>query len=155
MKKSVLLSTILYFFTAIAALAANAPGMTPAASALQPPLTDKASGSEGVSEHASTPKAANQNTYTVEELYKNGQKLNKEKVIVHGQVVKTTSGIMGKSWTHIQDGTGDKEKGNNDLICISSTAQPTVGDKVTFTGTVTFNPESRYRLTLEDATITK
>ena len=155
MKKFILLPTILCYFIATAALAADAPGMTPVAPALQPSLAGKASGTETVSEHAPTTKAAQLHAYTVEELYKNSQKLNKEKVVVHGQVVKMTSGIMGKSWTHIQDDTGDKKTGTNDLICISGTAQPEVGDEVTFTGTVTFNPESRYRLTLEDATIVK
>jgi hypothetical protein len=147
MKKSILLPTILCYFIATAALAADAPGLAPVTPALQTPSAGKASGSEAVS--------ARPNIFTVAELYKNSEKLNKEKVVVHGQVVKMTSGIMGKSWTHIQDGTGDKKTGTNDLICISGTAQPEVGDEVTFTGTVTFKPESRYRVTLEDATITK
>jgi hypothetical protein len=140
MKKSILLSTILCYFMATAAFAADAPGITPSA-----PLASKVSGSE-----AAKPKA-----YTIEELYKNIEKLSKEKVVVHGQVVKTTSGIMGKIWTHIQDGTGDKTKRTNDLICISSTAQPEVGDEVTFVGTVNYTPNTRYSLTLEDATILK
>jgi hypothetical protein len=143
MKKSILLSTMLCYFMATAAFAAEAPGMTPVAPAT--PLASKASGSE----------SAKTKAYTVEELYKNSQKLNKEKVVVHGQVVKTTSGIMGKTWTHIQDGTGDKIKKTNDLICISGTDQPEVGDEVTFTGTVNYTPDSRYLVTLEDASIIK
>jgi len=150
MKKSVLLSTILCFLMTTAALAAEAPGMAPVTPALLP-----ASGSKVVSEPASPTKTASPKAYTVEELYKNSQKLSKEKVIVHGQVVKSTSGIMGKNWTHIQDGTGDKKQATNDLICISGTAQPEVGDEVTYIGTVNYNPGTRYTITLEDATIIK
>ena len=69
--------------------------------------------------------------------------------------VKVTSGIMGKTWTHIQDGTGDKSKGTNDVICISAIQGPEVGEEISITGTVTLNPQSRYKLVLEDATFNK
>ena len=95
------------------------------------------------------------NTYTIEELFKNGAELNNKKVVVHGQVIKVTPNIMGKIWTHLQDGTGVKNKRNNDLICISATDRAEVGEMVTVTGTVAFNSESRYKLVIEDAAINK
>jgi len=143
MKKRVLLCTSLCYLVAAVAMAAEAPGSMPGSS-LQTPSVGKISGAAAVS-----------NTYTIEELFKNGAELDKKKVVVHGQAVKVTPNIMGKIWTHIQDGTGDKNKGTNDLICISAVDRTEVGEMVTITGTVAFNAESRYKLVIEDATINK
>jgi hypothetical protein len=150
MKKRMLLSTSLCYLIATAAMAAEAP-----VSSLQPTLTGKMSSVSSVSDNNSVAKVTGPNTYTVEELYKNSAELNKKKVVVHGLAVKVTSGIMGKTWTHIQDGTGDKNKGTNDLICISAAYGTEVGKVVTITGTVIFKPGSRYKLVIEDATINK
>lgn len=133
MKKCILVFASLCCLSGAAAMAAEAPGSTP----------------------ASTPQSRVGSTYTVEELYKNGAELHNKKVVVHGEAVKVTPNIMGKIWTHIQDGTGDESKGTNDIICISATDKPGVGDMVTITGTVVFNPEGRYKLVIEDATIKK
>lgn len=133
MKKCLLLFASLCCLISAAAVAAEAPGSTRVS-----PVQLRAA-----------------NTYTIEELYKNGAESDKKKVVVHGQVVKVTPNIMGKIWTHIQDGTGDKNKGTNDLISISAVDRPEVGEMVTITGTVVFNPESRYKLVIEDATIEK
>ena len=143
MKKRVLLCTSLCFLVAAVAMAAEVPGSMPGSS-LQPSSSEKISGAAAVS-----------NTYTIEELFKNGAELNNKKVVVHGQVIKVTPNIMGKIWTHLQDDTGDKNKGNNDLICISATDRAEVGEMVTVTGTVAFNSESRYKLVIEDAAINK
>jgi hypothetical protein len=148
MKKRMLLSTSLCYLIATAAMAAEAP-----VSSLQPTLTDKMSSASSVSDNNSVAKVTGPNTYTVEELYKNSAELNKKKVVVHGLAVKVTSGIMGKTWTHIQDGTGDKNNGTNDLICISAVYGTEVGKVVTVTGTAIFKPGSRYKLVIEDATI--
>ncbi len=133
MRRLLLLTVALNCLIAAVAIAAETPG-----SPLQPPSTGRA------------PAA---NTYTIEELYKNAASLNGKKVVVRGQVVKMTDGIMGKAWTHIQDGTGDGSKGNNDLICISRVVMGQVGAVVTVTGTAVFNPESRYKLVLQDAAL--
>ena len=146
MKKRILLSASICCFIASVAMAAEAPGPAPV-SPTQAPVAAKTPDAATVSENAAV--------YTIEALYKNGAELNKKKVMVHGLVVKMTSGIKGKSWTHIQDGTGDKSKGTNDVICISSTDRGEVGDQVTVAGTVIFIPESRYKLVLEDAIISK
>jgi hypothetical protein len=113
------------------------------------------SGTSSVPENSPGANATGPNTYTVEELYKNSSELHKKKVVVHGVVVKVTSGIMGKTWTHFQDGTGDKNKGTNDVICISANNGAQAGETVTITGTVIFKPESRYTVVIEDAIISK
>jgi len=152
MKKRILLSTTLCYLIAAAAMAADAPGSTPASS-LQSPGGGKISGAAVVPENISGATVTAPDTYTIEGLYKNSAELNKKKVVVHGQAVKVTPGIMGKTWTHIQDGTGDKNKGTHDVICISAIYTAAVGEMVTVTGTVVFNPEKRYKLVIEDATI--
>lgn len=150
MKKRMLLSTSLcYLIIAAVAMAAEAPG-----SSLQPPSAGKIS-DVSVPENGSATKVKGPNTYTVEELYKNGAELNKKKVVVRGVAVKVTGGIMGKTWTHIQDGTGDKNNGTNDVICISAAYGPEVGKVATITGTVIFKRGIRYKLVLEDVTFSK
>jgi DNA/RNA endonuclease YhcR with UshA esterase domain len=150
MKKLTLLSASLCYFIAAVAMAADAPGSKTAA-APQPP-----SAAGTVPEHLPAAKPAEVSSYTIEELYGKSAELGKKRVVVHGRAVKVTSGIMGKIWTHIQDGTGDKNKGTNDLICISAaTDEATVGDLVTITGTVILKPGTRYPVTLGDATISK
>ncbi|HBA89241.1 MAG TPA: hypothetical protein DCZ75_15035 [Geobacter sp.] len=109
MKKRILLSTSLCCLIAAIAMAADKPGSTPVTSG-------KKSGAAAVS-----------TSYTIEEVYKNSAVLEKKKVVVHGQAVKVTPNIMGKIWTHLQDGTGDPNKGTHDLLCISEVDRPVVG----------------------------
>jgi len=56
--------------------------------------------------------------------------------VVKGQVTKVASGIMGKNWIHLQDGTGNEKKKTNDLVVTTTAAEPEVGDIVTMTGTL-------------------
>ena len=151
MKKLMLLSTSLCLLIAAAAMAAEAPGSAP----VNAPPAGTVSGAAVVPGNVSVPKVTAPKAYTIEELYKKSAELHKHKVVVHGEAVKVTGGIMGKTWTHIQDGTGDKKLGTNDLICISAVGLAEVGEAVTVTGTVMFNAAGRYKLVLEDATAKK
>lgn len=148
MKMGVLLSISLCFI-AVAAAAAGTPGSTPAAQ------TSKAGKTTGVAATAgktSGSETAAPLAISVADFYKKGEQLNGKKVTLHGTAVKVTGGIMGKTWTHIEDGTGDKAKKTNDVICISKVTGARVGEVVTVAGTVKFNPDNpRYRLMLEDA----
>ena len=54
---------------------------------------------------------------TQEEVYKKINELNAKKIVVHGKVVKASTGIMKKTWLHIQDGTGSQIKGTHNLVC--------------------------------------
>lgn len=92
--------------------------------------------------------------YTIAELYKQGDVLNGKKVVVHGRATKVTSGIVGKTWTHIEDGTGEPKGGKNDIISISAARGGEVGEEVTVTGTVAVNPDTK-KVKLEDATFRK
>lgn len=107
----------------------------------------------------SVAKATGANAYTVEGAIKNSDKLNKKKVVIHGQVVKVSGGIMGKNWVHIQDGSGSESRKTHNLVCTSSTDTADVGDVVTITGTLNkdrdFGSGYKYAVIIEDAKITK
>ena len=78
-------------------------------------------------------KAAAPNGYTVAELYEKSGDLNGKEVVVQGKVVKLSKQIMGKNWVHLQDGSGDSQKGTNNLVTTTQDAA-VVGDVVTATG---------------------
>ena len=107
----------------------------------------------------SVTKATGANAYTVESAIKNSAKLNKKKVVIRGQVVKVSGGIMGKNWIHIQDGSGSAAKKNHNLVCTSVTDSADVGDVVTITGTLIkdrdFGSGYKYAVIIEDTKITK
>ena len=107
----------------------------------------------------SVSKATGDNAYTVEGAIKNSAKLNKKKVAIHGQVVKVSSGIMGKNWIHIQDGSGSEAKKTHNLVCTSSTDSADVGDVITITGTLIkdrdFGSGYKYAVIIEDTKVTK
>ncbi|MCF6147798.1 MAG: DNA-binding protein [Candidatus Kuenenia sp.] len=119
-------------------------------------------GSKGVSvspdEKIHVEKAEGSGAYTIEELYENSKKLNKEKILVKGKVVKVSVGIMGKNWLHLQDGSGSKDKNNFDLV-VTTKDQPSVGDIVTVNGVLykdkDFGSGYKYDVIVEEATVKK
>ena len=95
---------------------------------------------------------------TVAEVFVEKDQLSGQKVTVRGKVVKTNSGIMGKDWVHVRDGSG--ADGSNDLTVTSNAgaaALPQVGDLVLVTGTVALNRDFgmgyQYPLIVEDAEV--
>jgi len=92
---------------------------------------------------------------TVAEVYAQRNDLTGKEVTVRGKVVKSLSGIMGRNWIHIQDGTG--AAGENDLTV--TTAKPVeVGDLVLVKGVAAvdkdFGAGYFYPVILEEATVT-
>lgn len=106
----------------------------------------------------SVPKATGANAYTVQEIFAKSAKLNKKKVVVRGKVVKVSSGIMGKNWIHIQDGTGSEGKKNHNLVC-TSLEMADVDDVVTISGILAkdkdFGGGYKYSAIVEETKITK
>ncbi len=106
----------------------------------------------------SVPKAAGANGYTVQEIFANSAKLNKKKVVVRGKVVKVSTGIMGKNWIHIQDGTGAQAKKTHNLVCTSKETAD-VDDVVTVSGILAkdkdFGGGYKYTAIIEDASFKK
>ena len=120
----------------------------------------KSPGSKGsavtATEKIKVDKAAGPNAYTVEEIYKNGGKLENKNIVVKGKVVKVSAGVMKKNWIHLQDGSGDVKTGSNDLV-ITSDDLPAVGDVVTVSGTLYNNKDFgsgyKYLVIIENANI--
>jgi len=92
---------------------------------------------------------------TVEELYAGKADLAGQEIVVRGRVVKFMSGIMGKNWLHLRDGTG--APGSDDLT-VTTDATVETGSTVLVRGTVAadkdFGAGYKYELIIEDAEIT-
>jgi hypothetical protein len=78
---------------------------------------------------------------TIEELYKNKNDYAEKIIIVTGQVTKINTGIMGKNWLHIQDGTSEGEY--HDLT-ITTDDIASMGDVVIFQGKISLNKDFGY-----------
>ena len=100
-------------------------------------------------------KAPGENGYTIAEIYKKRSDLNGKTISVNGYVTKVLTGIMGKNWIHIKDGTEPSVAG--DLV-ITTQDLPNPGDTITATGKLSsdrdFGAGYRYDAILEDAKIT-
>lgn len=95
---------------------------------------------------------------TIAGIFSNLASLSDSQVTVKGQVVKISKNIMNRNWIHIQDGT--KSDKHYDLTI--TTFEPvsfSVGDEVTFTGTLSvdkdFGAGYRYDAILENASVEK
>lgn len=102
------------------------------------------------------PRAAGPNGKTVAEVNAQRTQLAGKTVRIHGTVVKSTGGIMGKSWVHLRDGTGDAAAGSND-ITVTTVETPKVGDVITIEGVVATDRDIgagyKYATIVEDAKV--
>ncbi len=96
-----------------------------------------------------------ENGQTVEEVLLGKDTLVGKEVTVRGRVVKFTPEVMGKSWLHVQDGSGSE--GTNDLT-VTTSVNVSVGDVVLVKGILAadrdFGFGYKYDLIVEDATVT-
>lgn len=103
-------------------------------------------------------KATGPGAKTVAEIVAGPAALKGKDVTIHGQVVKFNSGILGKNWVHLQDGTGSAANGTHDVL-VTTTDTIAVGDVVNVTGTVRTNVDLGggyvYAVLVEDARIRK
>lgn len=104
------------------------------------------------------PKASGADARTVAEVVQGKAKLKDKTVLIRARVVKVSSGIMGKNWLHLQDGSGKAQDGSNDLL-VTSKDSAAVGDIVTARGVVrtdvTVGPGYAYAVLVEDASVKK
>jgi len=75
---------------------------------------------------------------SVAELYEKKAEYAGKMVTVTGQVTKFNSGIMGRNWVHLQDGT---TSGDAFDITLTTTASVAKGDVVVFSGTVALDKD--------------
>lgn len=92
---------------------------------------------------------------TVGTVFTEKSSLAGKEVVIRAKVVKSNTGIMGKNWLHLRDGTAGPD-GEDDLtVTTSGTAR--VGDTVVVRGKVAtdkdFGLGYRYEVILEDATV--
>lgn len=110
------------------------------------------------SEEIKVDKASGANARTVSEIHEKVAELAGKAVVVRGKVVKFSSGIMGKNWLHIQDGSGVQEKGNNDLV-VTTKDEASAGEIVTASGTLLRDQDYgfgyKYSVIMEDATLSR
>jgi len=130
-----------------AAAAVPSPhGTTAAAKPAAPPVVAKVS------------KATGPDARTVEEVHAGKGRLKDRSVSLRGQVVKVNSGIMGKNWLHLQDGSGSAAGGTNDIL-VTTKDSAVVGDVVIIKGTVRTDVKLgagyEYAVLIEDATVRK
>ena len=107
---------------------------------------------------AKVDKASGPDARTVAEVVKGKAGLKDKPVLVRAQVVKVTSGILGKNWLHVQDGSGSAADGSNDII-LTTKDVAAVGDIVLAKGTVRTDVNVgagyAYPVLIEDAALRK
>ncbi len=92
----------------------------------------------------------------LQQLFDNPSAFAGKTVKIAGQVTKFNSGIMGKNWAHIQDGSA-----NEDFFDLTVTTNDmlNVGDVAVFEGVVTLNKDLGsgyfFKILLEDAKVSK
>ncbi len=89
---------------------------------------------------------------TIAKLMEDKKDYEGKTVKVKGEVTKYNSGIMGKNWVHIQDGT--EYKGSFDLT-VTTDISAVMGETVTFEGKIVLNKDFgygySYEILMEDA----
>jgi len=83
-------------------------------------------------------KAKGPDARTVADVVTGKSGLKGKSVLVRGQVVKFTGGIMGKNWLHLRDGSGSAADGSNDIL-VTTKNIAALGDVVSVKGTVRTN----------------
>lgn len=91
---------------------------------------------------------------TVAEVWAQRAALKDKPIAVRGKVVKVTSGVLGRTWLHLRDGTGTSAAQDDDLV-VTTTAEVKVNDEVIAEGTVRTDKDLgsgyTYKVLLEDA----
>ena len=103
-------------------------------------------------------KAKGSDARTVAEIVGKRTELKDKPVTVSGKVVKSTSGVMGKNWLHLRDGTGTAADGTDDVV-VTTQDEAKVGDVVTAKGVVRTDVDLgsgyTYKVLVEGATLRK
>ena len=143
---------LVYFVEAIEVQGAKKPVKAAAVAAPEPPGAAAAR----VTDAKVEPVLKASGGMTVEEVFKGKGDLAGKAVTLRGTIVKVNEGIMGKTWFHLQDGSGTA--GTSDLV-VTTAAKVRKGDTVLVQGTVAVDKDFgygyRYEVLVEDATVTR
>lgn len=103
-------------------------------------------------------KASGADARTVAEVVSGKASLKDKPVSLRGQVVKVNTGIMGKNWLHVQDGSGAASAGTNDVL-VTTKDVAAVGDVVLVKGVIRTDVKLGsgydYDVLIENATLQK
>jgi hypothetical protein len=92
----------------------------------------------------------------IAEVYRQRAALVDRAVLVQGRVVKLTTGVLGKNWVHLRDGSGSAQ-GHDDDLAITTTDDVKLGDVVAVRGAVhlerDFGAGYLFPVILEDARV--
>jgi hypothetical protein len=90
--------------------------------------------------------------YTIAEALAQKTELANKPIKVRGKVIKLTSGIMGKNWHHIVDGSGSEK------LIVTTKGTAAVGTVIVAEGALSLNRDFGmgyfYEVLMEDARIT-
>lgn len=96
------------------------------------------------------------NSTSIADLLKSPKDFEGKRIVIKGKVTKYTSGVMGKNWVHIQDGTDYKGKFE---IVITTDAELNVGDIAIFDGPISLNKDLGFgyffEVLMENATLVR
>ncbi|MBI4957692.1 MAG: hypothetical protein HY908_37140 [Myxococcales bacterium] len=107
----------------------------PAAAVNAQAMASAHGGSKLAVEPGSVARATGDGARTVAEIYAQATALEGKAVRVAGRVVKVTPNVLGRTWLHVQDGSGAPDKGDFDLV-VTTDEQPKPGDVVVLEGTL-------------------
>lgn len=103
-------------------------------------------------------KATGPDARTVAEIVTRRTDLKDKAVVVRGKVVKYTSGVLGKNWLHLRDGSGSAADKTDDVV-VTTTDPSTVGDVVLAKGVVRTDRDLgsgyTYKVLVEEARLQK
>jgi hypothetical protein len=125
------------------------------------PTADGADPHQGMSGKATVEvkkveRAAGPGGKTVAEILGQRTSLAGKTIRLQATVVKATTGVLGRTYLHVQDGSGDASLGTNDLS-VTTTATPAVGQVITIEGVVALDRDigSGYKFPtlIEDARV--
>ena len=104
-------------------------------------------------------KASGADAYAIAEIYARKDQLKGQDVVVKAKVMKAIGGIMGKTWLHLCDGSGDSKASSFDLPVTTVDTGAKVGDVVTVKGVLHLNRDFgsgyTYPIIVEDARIVR
>jgi hypothetical protein len=93
---------------------------------------------------------------TIGEIFASKDRLAGEEVTLRGRVVKCATGILGRNWIHLRDGTAGPAGGGD--LAVTTDAVAEVGSTILVRGTVVIDKDFgygyRYDLLIEDASVT-
>jgi hypothetical protein len=110
----------------------------------------------GAVDVAPVDRAQGPNARTVAEIIAQRTALAGKTVRLHATVVKATPGVLGRTYLHLRDGSGDAAAGTND-VAVTNEATPAVGDTLLVEGVVAVDRDIgagyRFPTIVEDAKI--